>query len=221
MQAVDAVQKAYEAIRRGIGDGTFPSGDRLVERRLCDAIGVSRTPVREALHRLAAEGLLEVDERGGMVVVDTAGDGEAELYTIGAMLEGFAARIASQKITIAALNRLQAIIAEIEALLPAAAGDGDGDERATARARIAHLDADFHGIVIEAAGNARLVALLRQVIGVPFLLRVFHHYTDAQLVRSSNHHREIWEALNARDAEWAESTMRNHILWARAGKHYG
>ncbi len=215
---MDAVQKAYDAIRSGIGDGTFPSGDRLVERRLCDAIGVSRTPVREALHRLAAEGLLEVDDRGGMVVIDTTGDGEAELYTIGAMLEGFAARIAAQKITIAGLNRLQAIIGEIDALLPAAAGGGD--ERATARERIAHLDADFHGIVIDAAGNARLVALLRQVIGVPFLLRVFHHYTDAQLARSNNHHREIWEALNARDAEWAESTMRNHILWARAGKHY-
>lgn len=216
---VDAVQKAYDAIRSGIGDGTFPSGERLVERRLCDAIGVSRTPVREALHRLAAEGLLEVDERGGMVVIDTAGDGEAELYSIGAMLEGFAARIAAQKITIAALNRLQAIIAEIDTLLPAAAGTGE--ERSAARGRIALLDADFHGIVIDAAGNARLVALLRQVMGVPFLLRVFHHYTDAQLARSNNHHREIWEALNARDAEWAESTMRNHILWARAGKHYG
>lgn len=216
---MDAVQKAYDAIRSGIGNGTFPSGDRLVERRLCDAIGVSRTPVREALHRLAAEGLLEVDDRGGMVVIDTAGDGEAELYTIGAMLEGFAARIAAQKISIAGLNRLDAIIAEIDALLAVAAGSGD--ERSAARGRIAHLDAEFHGIVIEAAGNARLVALLRQVIGVPFLLRVFHHYTDAQLVRSNNHHREIWEALNARDSEWAESTMRNHILWARAGKHYG
>ncbi len=216
---MDAVQKAYDAIRSGIGNGTFPSGDRLVERKLCDVIGVSRTPVREALHRLAAEGLLEVDDRGGMVVIDTAGDGEAELYTIGAMLEGFAARIAAQKITIAGLNRLAAIITEIDALLPGAAATGE--ERSDARGRIAYLDAEFHGIVIDAAGNARLVALLRQVIGVPFLLRVFHHYTDAQLARSNNHHREIWEALNARDAEWAESTMRNHILWARAGKHYG
>lgn len=216
---MDAVQKAYDAIRGGIGDGTFPSGDRLVERRLCDAIGVSRTPVREALHRLAAEGLLEVDDRGGMVVIDTAGDGETELYTIGAMLEGFAARIAAQKISVAGLNRLEAVIAEIDALLPAASSTGE--DRSAARGRIAHLDAEFHGIVIDAAGNARLVALLRQVIGVPFLLRVFHHYSDAQLARSNNHHREIWEALNARDSEWAESTMRNHILWARAGKHYG
>ncbi len=211
---MDAVQKAYDAIRRGIGDGTFPSGDRLVERRLCDAIGVSRTPVREALHRLAAEGLLEVDDRGGMVVIDTTGDGEAELYTIGAMLEGYAARLATAKITAAAVDRLAAIIAEIDALLPAAGAAGE--ERSTARRRIAGLDEEFHGLVIDAAGNARLVALLRQVIGVPFLLRVFHHYTDDQLARSNHHHREIHDALRLGDAEWAETAMRSHILWARS-----
>jgi DNA-binding GntR family transcriptional regulator len=203
-----AADDAYEALREAILTGRHAAGGRLGEVELAAEVGVSRTPVREALRRLAAEGLVEVlPNRGARVSSWTAQDLE-ELYELRALLEGHGAGLAAPRATAEDVARLRSLAEAMDAVgRPGRRQDLD---------RLAELNQVFHGHVLQVAGNARLVALMQSVVQVPLVLRTFHRYDGPALARSLRHHHELVAAIETRDGSWAASVMRSHVLAARA-----
>lgn len=202
-----AMEKAYRALREGIFSGQLAPGDRLKEREICDRLAVSRTPVREALRRLEADGLVRLEPRRGGVVTELDLDEANEIFSLGAVLESFAARQAASRATPADLARLDKLVADMGRLVTRGAHD--------LRAQYMSLDNELHGTILELAGNRYLVAMLRQTVGLPVLVRAFTGYSTEDLERSHQQHQTIVEALHAGDPDWAEAAMRCHILMAR------
>lgn len=196
-----AADVAYESLREMILSGGAEAGSRLGETELAASLGLSRTPVREALQRLGAEGLVEVlPNRGARVVRWTAEDLE-EIFELRARLEPYgAARAARRGLSPARLDELERLCDAMERAV------GTRDFRG-----LAALNDELHSAVVEASGNGRLPALVASVVHVPLVLGTFERYDAAALARSMGHHRELVAALRARDPEWAESVMRSHI----------
>ncbi len=198
----------YGLIRQAILDGVYPVGAHLREELLAEAGGVSRTPIREALRRLAAEGLVEfVPHRGAHVAVWTDLDLE-EIFDLRARVESYAARRAAIKADLTQIMRLNALAHEMDALA-ATGSPGSLDQ-------VAVLNNEFHGVIVEAAGSDRLSLMLDALVQLPLVHRTFRRYTPEHLRRSLAHHHELVDALRARDPDWAESVMCSHIRAALA-----
>jgi DNA-binding GntR family transcriptional regulator len=201
-----AVEKAYSAIRDGIMGGTYSGGSHLKAEDLAVAIGVSRTPVREALRRLHSEGLVDFVANRGAYVLNWDKSDVDEVFGLRMVLESFAAELAADR-------RLPEQLAELRDLA----------DRMSAAARerperylelIAEWNTRFHKLIHIASGIKRLSTILTSVIEIPLMLRTFNRYSDEDLERSMAHHRELVAALEARDSGWASSVMRSHIVAA-------
>src|SRR5512139_254837 len=148
--AAGAVERVYQTLRSRILDNALPPGHQALEQAIALELGVSRTPVREALIRLHNEGLIEVVPRHGMRVLPVSPDDMAEIYTILTSLESLAAELAARrKPGAAALASLEAACREMEAAL---AGD---DLDAWAKA-----DERFHLQLVSLCGNRRLAEVV-------------------------------------------------------------
>jgi DNA-binding GntR family transcriptional regulator len=196
-----ATDVAYAALRQMILSGDMSAGSHLGEVELAATLGLSRTPVREALQRLDSEGLVEVLPHRGARVVRWTPEALEEIFELRALLEPYGAgRAAGRGVP-------EPILGELDALC-------DAMERAAADRdfpRVAELNASLHGLVLETSGNTRLTGLVRTVVHVPIVIGTFERYDAAALARSMNHHRELVTALRARDPEWASSVMRSHV----------
>jgi DNA-binding GntR family transcriptional regulator len=203
-----AADRAYRLIREGILASRWPPGSHLREQELAELTGVSRTPVREALRRLAADGLLHLVPNLGATVKEWTARDLDEIFGMRALLESQAAGLAASRVEPRHLEELSALCDAMEAIV--------GDYTAVDIARISPLNDRFHGLLIEIAGDRRLGQMIRQVVEMPLVLRTFTRYSLRDLARSMNHHREIVEALAVRDGEWASSVMRAHVRAGRA-----
>ena len=207
--SADAQNAAYQEIKDRIGAGTLPPGAWLREAALAESLGISRTPVREALHALAAEGVVElVRNRGARVTAWTAEDID-EVYRLRALLEGYGARLAARSADGAHVARL-GVLAEAyeESLLSSPDSHGTFDAAV-------QCNNEFHRAVLDASGSTRLSALLGVISSVPLVRQAFRHYTPDDLRRSIVQHRDIANAVARGDEELAETAMRTHILAAR------
>lgn len=202
-------ESVVDGVRRLILSGQYASGDRLGEVELAATLGVSRTPIREALRLLAAEGLVEVTPNKGARVVAWSPAELEEIFALRAQVEGLAARRAAERITVEALDELEQIaLAHAEATAAGPARDLD---------RVYELNGLFHGGVVQAAsGGASLSSVVNSLVHSVVLHRTLHTFDDAAMERSSRHHLEIVTAMRNRDPEWAECVMRSHLLAARA-----
>ncbi|MDY0067777.1 MAG: GntR family transcriptional regulator [Steroidobacteraceae bacterium] len=203
-----AVDRAYAMVRDGIVRGTYAAALRITEQEIAQALGISRTPVREALRRLQAEGFLKVLPNVGAVVTPWTDSDTRNVFELRALLEPYGAQRAAQNITpegIAELRRL----ADEQYQESVTRSDGYVD-------RIGSLNSRFHQCLQEYSGNARLVTLLPALLEAPMMLKTFGRYRPEHLIRSAAHHLELVTALEACDGEWAASVMRSHILAAHA-----
>jgi DNA-binding GntR family transcriptional regulator len=204
-----AAEKAYDVLLRRIQGGQLPSGAFLVEGDLARDLGVSRTPVREAIRRLAAEGLVLTEGRRRAVVREFGEDQVEELYELRARLESYAAARAATRLDAPALERLRALATEMEAC---AATVTD-----LATARFADLNDRFHQQILDGACAGHLAAALRPVLQIQLLmLQRYRHTIRAHLERSCWHHRELIRAFELRDPELAGRQMELHMLSARS-----
>ncbi len=202
-----ASDSAVDGVRGLILRGEYAPGDRLGEVELAETLGVSRTPVREALRQLAAEGLVElVPNKGARVIAWTPGELE-QVFELRAQVEGFAAHQAALRATDDDIAHL-AELAEAHSRATAAR-DRDPE-------LVYELNGAFHGLVAATAGGASLQGVLGGLVHTVVLHRTLHTFDDAAMERSSRHHLEIVDAVRARDGVWAESVMRAHLLAARA-----
>ena len=207
VQSLRAVDRAYEAVRSGIIAGRYLAGARLTEQEIATTVGVSRTPVREALRRLDAEGLVEFTPNLGAVVTTWTEVDSDEIFDLRAMLESYGVRRATIRASDAQIAELRRL-AELQ--------QRESVERKTGYLeRIGDLNSRFHRGMQEAAASPRLARALAGLIEASLMMSTFQKYTPEDLQRSAHHHLEIVRALEARDAEWAASVMFSHVHAAR------
>ena len=194
---------ATELIRQAILDGRLEPGSRLKEQELAEELGISRTPVREALLMLQAEGLIVTTPNRSAVVREHDADDLEDLYQLRAVLEGYAARQAAKRIAGEELDRLNDSCARFDAL-------SGSDIRALVKENLF-----FHSTILGAAGSERLSWMVQKVIELPLVYKSYMWYPVDQKRISAHHHRQITNALGERDAERAELIMQEHIFEAR------
>lgn len=202
-----AVDKAYHTVRERIVRGVYPASSRITEQEVAAAAGVSRTPVREALRKLHAEGLLEFIPHQGAIVTEWTSEDRDDVFELRALLESYGAARAARRMTAEGIAELRQL-AEEQYHETLAKNEGYLE-------RIGELNSQFHRRIHEFAGSLRLGGALASLIEAQLMMKTFAAYQDEDLIRSSAHHLEIVRALEARDAEWSASLMRAHILGAR------
>ena len=195
---------ATELIRRAIVDGRLEPGRRLKEEELARELGISRTPVREALLVLQTEGLIEsAPNRGATVRAHEPSDLD-DLYQLRALLEGFAARLAAARIRESEVGELRASCERFVALR------AEDDV-----VKLVRENVRFHDVILAAARSKRLAQMVRSVIQLPLVYRSYVWYSPEQKLISEHYHRQLTVALAASDAERAELVMKEHVLEAR------
>ena len=193
------VQKdAYTLILEAIEAGTYQPGDRLVEQELAERLGVSRTPVREALQRLETQAMLTRDGRS-LIVATLDHNQLAELYAVRSELEGLAARLAARHATDEELRVLRGMAEDDIALL-------GGDPRALARA-----NKRFHRQIHLASHNRFLVQQLDLVHRSMALMANTSFAAEGRDVAGLAEHDAIVRAIEARDGDAAHAALRIHI----------
>jgi DNA-binding GntR family transcriptional regulator len=193
------VQKdAYTLILEAIEAGTWRPGDRLVESELAERLGVSRTPVREALQRLETQGMLARDGRS-LMVASLDHNQLAELYTVRGTLEGLAARLAARHATGEEVRVLQGMVADDRRLL-------GGDPRALSRA-----NRRFHKQIHLASHNRYLIQQLDLVHRSMALMATTSFAAEGRDAEGLAEHDLIVAAIAARDGDAAETALRTHI----------
>ena len=198
------VDDAAHALREAILGGRFPLGARLRQVDLAGRLGISRTPIREALVRLQQEGLIELQAGGGVQVTALDLDAAVELYEVREVLDGLAARLAARRIGDAGVKRLERHLGRMRECVESA------DANQWFPAHVA-----FHDEIFRVSGNARLRSLSSVV---RLSIRRFHPVllTEEDRLRNAYaEHREILAAIAARDAETAERLAREHIVNAK------
>ena len=200
--------QAYRALREDITSGALQPGQRLTERSLAERLGVSPTPVREALQRLEHERLIERDAVRAIRVADPSVARLHELSLIEVALRGVAARLAAERATAAEVEAILTACDRAEALADAR----DWDE---ARVReILEVTRGFHRLIDEAAHTQTLIDMISTATAFDWAFRlkwaVESHEDAASLQRSLEQHRRMAAAIEARDAVAAEEAMRQH-----------
>lgn len=202
----EAAKQAYDFLRSGILAGEFPAGGRLLETSIAEKSGVSRTPVREALRKLDAEGLVIMRPHFGAVVRSWTLEELEDIFSLRAVLEAHAVERAARRV-------MPKQIKELSALANKMVGLAEG-RKPSYRDHIGDLNAEFHRRLIDASGSERVRSMMSQVLYMPLSLRTILRYDEPALMRSVRHHLEIVAALESRDSAWAGSVMRSHVLAA-------
>lgn len=192
--------RVFNAIENAILDGEYKDGDSLNELRLSKELGVSRTPVREALMQLELEGLVRNVPNKGAVVIGVTGQDIHDIYEIRIRIEGLASRLCAENITEDELRALEQIVDLQEFYLM----KNDTEQ-------IWKLDGDFHKIIYDASRSRPL----------RFTLSNFHNYikkardisvqTEGRAEKTVSEHRAILDAIRAHNGALAEQLTAQHI----------
>ena len=191
----------YDNLRQAIVRGDLAPGTRLVESRIAGAQGISRTPVREAIHKLERERFIERLPRGGFGVLGLNRQDIIETFGIRSVLEGYAARLAALNYQADDLKPLEAKVDEFERLL-----------RRNQLRSLPDVNTQFHDLLYTLSRSSRLVGMIDALRDHIFRFRQII-LRDARQARVSNDdHRLILEHIRRRDAEGVERLVREHIL---------
>ncbi|MCZ4354824.1 GntR family transcriptional regulator [Roseovarius aestuarii] len=197
--------RVYEQVRNQISVGAHKVGDRLTEGALAEQFGVSRTPVREALQRLASEGFVEVLPHAGALVKGWSQGDVREVFDIRAHLESMAAGLAARRATAEDVAVLQSYCDTMKQLSQMPTRDVP---------KISEQNRAFHAEILRIAGNRRMADIALNLMDLGFLVRSFTKFDQGNILRSSSDHQNLVEAIRHGDERWAEAIMRSHILAA-------
>lgn len=189
-----------DKLRSAIASGHFKAGQRLIERELCEQLGVGRTSVREAIRQLEAEGLITTIPHRGPEVSSITYEEAQELYEFRALLESFAGEQVARHGTQAQMDQLLAAIDRFEEAAKA------GDQR-----QLVETKTHFYAVLLEAAGNRFVTQTLTTLHNRVTLLRVTSMNQSGRLAQSVRELREIHARIAARDAEGTSKACRLHI----------
>jgi DNA-binding GntR family transcriptional regulator len=204
----NAAEHAYTALRDAILSGAVGADERLTEMTIAEQLGISRTPVREAVKRLIIEGFVTRERGQGLRVTTLAPDEVEQIFNIRLKLESYAARRAAEHASEAEIAELHRLASEMSAHTPP---QSDAD-----LAVISDANAAFHRQVMLAARSPRLGAMLSLAVNLGLVLRTYRIYSAHDMIRQSRHHHEIVEAIASRAPDWAEAAMAVHVQAAAA-----
>ncbi|GBF33403.1 transcriptional regulator [Desulfocucumis palustris] len=192
--------KMFEILQNNILNGKYPQGEWLVESRLCEKFGVSRTPVREAIRQLEQEGLVKIIPNKGAVVSGVSAQDIKDIYTIRMLIEGLASRWAAEKITVSEIQELEEVID----LMRLYTEKNDVP-------RLLKADSRFHSIIYNASKSKPLI----------HTLGTFHHYvqkarstsfqTPGRAQKALEEHMAIFQAIVEHNANESEKLTYQHV----------
>lgn len=198
-------QRVVDNLRNAITSGRFKAGDRLVERELCEAVGVSRTLVREALRQLEAEGLVTVVANKGPVVASVSTEEARGIYEVRAVLEGLASRLFAERASSAQKAELGRLFGQFKS----ACLDNNLDEASAAKS-------EFYIVLFRGAGNAALESQLSHFFARTSLLRSLTLSSPNRLRDSAREIEEMYEAIMSGDGDASWKASVAHVQSAAA-----
>lgn len=197
--------RIYGVLKRRISDGELSLGAKLTEAHLVKEFGISRTPIREALNRLAQEGLVTIKPYRGAFVASLSEDEVRELFEVREALEGMAARMAAMRIEKQVLEELGRRLKK-----------GIAASSRDVYARYSQADREFHEAVAQASGNRELIDLLGSLASRIQIIRRQTVRLSSRARRSFREHLKVIDALGRRNPDLAEARMRSHIRAVKA-----
>ena len=213
-QILSVRDRAYQHIQRAIADGVLGAGSGISELSLAKELGSSRTPIREAMNQLAAEGLLRPGANGGMVVAQIQRDDIIELYELREALEVYSVgKVAMVSLRSADKDRLQFLVDEIGNLRTEIIEKKKTKElNAEQMKRFLACDLGFHTLLISLSGNSRI---LKIVSDTRLLIRIFamqrSGHDATQLESIQQYHQRVLDAVADRDPAAAMAALSEHI----------
>jgi DNA-binding GntR family transcriptional regulator len=194
-------QHVFENLKQAVIKGKIAPGSRLIESRLAETLGISRTPVREAIHKLEREGYLKKLPRGGFTVLGFSREDIEETFGIRSILESYAARLAAIKHEEAALKPLEDKINAYQKCLD----NNDLDP-------LLKINTEFHELLYALSRSPRLVKMINDLKDQIYQYRKVI-LKNERLARISNEdHRRMLEYIRRRDAEGVEKLVRDHLI---------
>ena len=201
-------ERVYEYIRNRILSGKITPSTRMVETQLAKEIGTSRTPVREALHVLEMEGLLEAIPRVGYRVKELKWEDVEEICEIRAVNEVLACRWAMMRITPDDLKSIEDNLAAAEAEIKAGHPES-----------FVERDAEFHELLVKASGSERLLELCSMLRRHMLRYRVESLYLPETALRAIAGHRRILDCLKEKNEKDFEAAVREHLMQSKQDIH--
>lgn len=193
-------EKVYDAIRNDILSGRISPGERVVETRLAERIKTSRTPVREALHMMEREGLLEAIPRVGYRIKEITWSEIEEICEIRGVNECLAARWAMKRITPIQVQALERNVAASEA-----------EVRKGNPKSFVELDAEFHEILARASGSERLLELCQVLRRHMLRYRIESIFRKENVLRAIKGHKAILACVKRKDEDGIEMAIKRHL----------
>lgn len=186
-------------IRVGIAEGRFLPGERLREGDIADALKVSRTPIREAMRSLEAEGLIMIEPWKGITVASLSRRQVTDFYAYRELIEGLAAEMAAKVITDEEIERLNDCLEDLENSSEQTGSElGSGNEQ-------------FHQMIFDVSGNRFLRKSLEVINTAKILIWKPVYRADERWEFAQQEHRDLFDALNARDPVAAKNVARKHV----------
>ncbi len=194
-------QDVFEYLKKAIIDQTITPGSRLVESKIADMLGISRTPLREALHKLEREDWIEKISSGGFQVVTLTKDDIEQTFGIRSVLEAYAARLAAVNHKTCDLIPLEKKMMEFKICLET----GDSDE-------LQKINTQFHDLLYALSKSPKLIKMINQLRAQISRFRqiILKHSEYAH--KSNEDHMNMLEAIKNRDGEAVEELVREHII---------
>ena len=201
-------EEAYRVLRDRIFSRQFACGERLDLPSIENQLGISRTPLKAALDRLASEGLVEIVPRRGTYVTTPTPDGIENAFSVRQVLEVYAVTRSVESMTDGQLEQLERIVKAMLRITQV-------EDHAPIYHSYAELDHSFHSLIVEAAANDVLTKLWDQVHAHVQIARIRYRRGDRSLDLTTEEHKNILAAFQARDVKAAEVLMRDHIHRAK------
>jgi DNA-binding GntR family transcriptional regulator len=198
-QEIPVRNDVYTYLRNAILEEKLKPGDRVVERKIAEDLQVSRTPIREAIRKLEQEGLLNHSPQRGVVVTSLTTRDVWELYTIRAVLEGLAARLAAERISPEEMNQLEVYFS------------GMGKALGNNTNQLDELHGDFHRQIVKAAQSPRLEQMVKSMADHAIMFTRIGYGAPGRRREALDEHRALLNAIKNGHVEQAEQIARKHI----------
>jgi DNA-binding GntR family transcriptional regulator len=190
----------FEKLQQAIFSGKFKSGDRITEKEIAEQLKVSRTPVREALYRLASTGLIKIIPHRGFIISRWSSKEIKDVIELRIALEVFAVKLAIQRILPNEIDELKTLVVKMEKAV-----------KKEDMMKASHLNSLFHDKIILASKNKELFEVMEPIKNKIHHFRIISIFTPNRLERSLKEHEEILNALINKDDELAQKLMAQHI----------
>ena len=196
-----AHQEVVESISKIIQKGELQRGEKINEMKLCDLLGVSRTPIREALRTLNTQGLIDLVPHKGAFVSQFNAEEISDMFDVMSVLEGMCARLATPKMSDADFEKIEALHQNLE-------------DHYFAKDHKEYLETnhEYHSFIQEIAGNKTLNEVVNGIRQKILLYRHKQLYEPKRFDHSIQEHRDLMEAFRKRDEKKAEKLMQRHLV---------